>query len=109
MATSLGLRRENLLEVRQTVVFETSTHDGGRRLRASGVRLGKTEIDQAIRGEVRMHGDVQQPSLPLSEYLGNSLYRLRQQFPLANDPEPSGPFRYQNVATGKERHRPGIH
>ena len=64
---ALSHRREDVLEVMQTVVLKPAPDNGrGRSLR---VWLGKAQVDQLIGREVRMQDNVEQPTLSLGQHL----------------------------------------
>ena len=52
---------------------------------------------------------IKQAPLPLGEDLRHASHRVRQQRPIAHDPEPAGTLCDQHVPAWEKRHRPGVH
>ena len=100
---------EQLFYIVELIVFETGSHDRGRRPVLVRVGLRIAHIDQLVRAEVGVQYDVQEPTLPRRVDLGDTGDRSRKQFPVPNDPQSSGALGHEDVAVGQKRHRPRIH
>jgi hypothetical protein len=107
VATTLGLRHEDVFDARESVILETPPSDRRGRCGAVADRLGIAQIDQAIRLEVRMKDHVEKPTLTPDQDLRDSLDGRHAQDSVSDETEPAGPLRDQHVAPGEERHGPG--
>jgi hypothetical protein len=109
VSAAAGLRREDLLYIREPIVLEASAHDGRGRFRAVADRLGKAEVQKAVRLEIRMRKHVEESALPLSQDRGNTFYRVVQEVTVTHDAESAGPLRDQHVTVRQEGHGPRSH
>ena len=116
VAAALRHRLEQLLDVRQPIVFEARANQrGGRRrafLRAGRRRVADLlrvgDVKQAIRGELRVRRHFEQAALPLVHHRRHALDRVRQQLAIADNAQPPRAFGDQRVAARQERDRPGL-
>ena len=108
MSATSRHRLENLFYIREAIVLEPTAHHRRGCLRTIGVWLGETQVEKAVRGEIRMRYHIQKSALPLGEYLGNPGYRIGEEPPVPNNAESSGALGYQHFAPGKKRNGPGV-
>ena len=112
------VRVKQLLDIREPVVLEAAAGDRDRAQRVRP-RLHVAEIEKPVRLELRMEDRVAQSGLleaahgtraaPECPDRGQTLHRVSQENPVEDDPEPSGPFRHEKVAFGRECHRERTH
>ena len=110
VAIAHGLRREQLLYVREPIVLERAADES--RPRSPGavrVLLGVCDVEQVVVLEVRVRLYGEQPALPFRIHLRHTLNRIRHEEAFTHDAKPARPFRDQHVAVRKERHRPWSH
>ena len=103
-----GVRFEDFLDVVQRVVLETRSQEGSRALGIVRVALGVAQVDQAVGLEVGVHRDFLEAALSLVADRRQGADRIRQQFAVANDPEPSRPLGDEDVAIGQEGDAPRV-
>ena len=103
-----GLGLEDLLYRGQLIVLKPAPdHRGGGLLAPQ--RLGIADVEEAVRGEVRVGNHVQEPALAPGEHFGKPCHRLWEQTAVPDDPKSARPLRHQHVAAGEEGDGPGVH
>ena len=112
------VRVEQFLDVAQPVVLEPAAGDRDRAQRI-GPRLHVAQIEQPVRREIRVQDRVAQPGLleaghgtgaaPERPDRRQALHGIREQDAVADDAEPAGTFRHEEVALGREGHRERAH
>ena len=112
------VRVEQFLDIAQPVVLEPAAGDRDRAQRI-GTRLHVAQIEQPVRREVRVQDRVAQPGLleaghgtgaaPERPDRRQTLHGIREQDAVADDAEPAGTFRHEEVALGREGHRERAH
>jgi hypothetical protein len=99
-APRVGL--EELLELHEPIVQETSSDKGRGRLLNALDRLRKAEVEKSVGGEFGVRHDVEEPALPLGDHLGDARDRVRQELAVAYDPEATRTFGHQHVSVREE-------
>ena len=109
---------EQFLDIRQPVVLEPAAGDGDRAERIRP-RLHVAEVEEAVRREVRVKDRVAQSGLLEAAHGTGAaserpdrrqpLHRISKESPVADDPEPAGTLRHEQVAFGREGHRERTH
>ena len=97
---------EDDLHSLQTGVGQAPPRQGG----AVGLRGadGQAEIDQAVGGEIRVQGNVQEPSLAIGQDRRQTGDRLRLEMAIAEPAQASRPFRDQGRAIREPGDTPGV-
>src|SRR5688500_19378229 len=109
MVAAFGHRFEELFDTGQRGAVEAAAYQRRGCLGVRCARLRETQIDQTVRREVGMRHDFEQSALRRVKDLRNAGYGLREEFPLTQDAETSGPIGDQGVTAGKKRDGPRLH
>jgi len=99
---------KDLFDIDEPVTLEASAHDCSRGVIAEVFR--ETQIQQTVVSEFRVQCHVEQPRLAgaLIKHFRCSLYRLRQQTPVADDSQPAGSLGDKHVAVWQPGYRPWL-
>ena len=103
----LGLLPEQDAEILQAgpVIGQTAASHGGAGAAVAGLGIG--QVDQAVLGEIRRQGHVEQAALPLRGHLGYAFGR-GQAAGNAQQPQIAGAFGDEDAAIGQKGHGPGM-
>ena len=109
VSAALRHRLEQLLDAGEPIVLEPAAHERGRRLLPVGARLRVGQVEQPVRGEVRMRHHLEKTTLARVEHLRHAVDGLRKELALPDDAQASGPLRDQHVAPGQKGDGPRLH
>jgi hypothetical protein len=108
LARAPRARLEDLLHALEPVALQSPSDHGRGALRAVGARLRVAEVDQAVGGEARMYGDVEQSALAAVADRRNARDGLGLEGPAPHHAKTAGALGHEHFAAGQPRHGPGI-